>query len=143
MFEINTARSHISFMNAFVYLNGLSITAWLARFLEMLALFYNRSALLCSANHHAQIHESRTSGNHKIVLPKCVFDASDIWYVVASKLANVDVNNVFNQQDGATCHTACQNVTLLHEKRHGRVIFPLLVCFMSDYVKSEVYGNKP
>lgn len=38
------------------------------------------------------------------------------------KLQNMDLNSMWFQQDGATCHTARETVELLHESFPGRVI---------------------
>lgn len=72
-------------------------------------------------------------------------------------LDNFNLNAMWFQQDGATCHTACQTIDLLREKFDGRVIsrngyvnWPPRSCditpldfFLWGYVKSLVYANKP
>ncbi|EFN78794.1 hypothetical protein EAI_16705, partial [Harpegnathos saltator] len=39
-----------------------------------------------------------------------------------SKLQDIDVDDMWFQQDGATCHTARETIQLLHESFPGRVI---------------------
>jgi len=38
------------------------------------------------------------------------------------KLEDIDVTNMWFQQDGATCHTARETIQLLHETFPGRVL---------------------
>ena len=39
------------------------------------------------------------------------------------KLQNMNVNNMWFQQDGAICHTTRETIQLLHESFPSRVIF--------------------
>lgn len=69
----------------------------------------------------------------------------------------IDVEDMFFQQDGATCHTARETMVLLQTKFPGRVIsrfgdqhWPPRSCdltpmdfFLWGYVKEKVYANKP
>ena len=69
----------------------------------------------------------------------------------------MDLTNTWFQQDGATCHTACDTLTLLHEKFEGSVIsrggdvhWPPRSCdltpldfFLWGFVKSRVYSDQP
>lgn len=69
----------------------------------------------------------------------------------------MDLTNTWFQQDGATCHTARDTLTLLHEKFEGSVIsrggdvnWPPRSCdltpldfFLWGFVKSRVYADKP
>jgi hypothetical protein len=69
----------------------------------------------------------------------------------------MDMEGMWFQQDGATCHTACETMELLREKFPGRVIsrngdrnWPPRSCdfspcdfFLWGFVKSRVYANKP
>ncbi|GFW96840.1 uncharacterized protein TNCV_2159761 [Trichonephila clavipes] len=73
------------------------------------------------------------------------------------ELNNHDVQELWFQQDGATCHTARATIDLLKDtlgdrliSRFGKVNWPPrscdltpLDCFMWDYVKSLVYADKP
>ncbi|GFW50031.1 uncharacterized protein TNCV_2316131 [Trichonephila clavipes] len=73
------------------------------------------------------------------------------------ELNNHDVQELWFQQDGATCHTACATIDLLKDtfgdrliSRFGPVNWPPRSCdltpldyFLSGYVKSLVYANKP
>ena len=73
------------------------------------------------------------------------------------KLEDIDIDDMWFQQDGATCHTADATVTLLHEKfpdrvisRKGDVNWPPRSCdltpldfFLWGHVKGEVYKNNP
>lgn len=73
------------------------------------------------------------------------------------ELRNGDINNVFFQQDGATCHTSRETIDLLQQHFPGRVIsrnanvnWPPRSCdltpldfFLWGHVKSLVYKNKP
>jgi transposase len=73
------------------------------------------------------------------------------------KLEDTEIDNLWFQQDGATCHTARQTLALLHEKFPQRVIslhgdqeWPPRSCdltpcdfFLWGYVKSQVYANNP
>ena len=74
-----------------------------------------------------------------------------------SKLYDIDVANMWFQQDGATSHTACETIQLLHEKFPGRVLsrsgdknWPPRSCdltpldfFLWGYLKSQIYVSKP
>lgn len=69
----------------------------------------------------------------------------------------MDVDDVYFQQDGATCHTAGETMALLRDKFPGRVIsrngdfnWPPRSCdltpldfFLWGYVKDKVYANAP
>ncbi|GFV46028.1 uncharacterized protein TNCV_2200381 [Trichonephila clavipes] len=73
------------------------------------------------------------------------------------ELNNHDVEELWFQQDGATCHTACATIDLLKDtfgdrliSRFGPVNWPPRSCdltpldyFLWDYVKSLVYADKP
>lgn len=73
------------------------------------------------------------------------------------KLQDVDVNDMWFQQDGATCHTTRETIQLLHESFPGRVIsrfgdqnWPPRSCdltpldfFLWGFLKSKVYAIKP
>ena len=73
------------------------------------------------------------------------------------QLDGMDMEGMWFQQDGATCHTACETMELLREKFPGRVIsrngdrnWPPRSCdlspcdfFLWGFVKSRVYANKP
>ena len=73
------------------------------------------------------------------------------------ELDAMDVDDVYFQQDGATCHTAGETMALLREKFPGRVIsrngdfdWPPRSCdltpldfFLWGYVKNKVYANAP
>ncbi|GFW44760.1 uncharacterized protein TNCV_4510741 [Trichonephila clavipes] len=73
------------------------------------------------------------------------------------KLNNHDVQELWFQQDGATCHTARATIELVKDtfgdrliSRFGPVIWSPrscdltpLDCFLWGYVKSLVYANKP
>ncbi|XP_018359883.1 PREDICTED: uncharacterized protein LOC108759083 [Trachymyrmex cornetzi] len=73
------------------------------------------------------------------------------------KLDDIDVDDMWFQQDGATCHTARETIQLLHETFPGRVLsrfgdqnWPPRSCdltpldfFLWSYLKSKVYVNKP
>jgi len=72
-------------------------------------------------------------------------------------LNDIDVEDYWFQQDGATCHTAHDTIHLLSEtfeerliSRHGPVNWPPRSCditpvdyFLWGYVKSKVYADKP
>ncbi|GFW64344.1 putative DD41D transposase [Trichonephila clavipes] len=72
------------------------------------------------------------------------------------ELNNYDVQELWFQQDGATCHTARATINLLKDtfgnrliSRFGSVNLPPRSCdlepldyFLWDYVKSLVYANK-
>jgi hypothetical protein len=72
-------------------------------------------------------------------------------------LNGVNIEDLWFQQDGATCHTAHQTIALLHEKFPGRVLSrnadrncPARSCdltpcdfFLWGYLKSQVYENNP
>ena len=69
----------------------------------------------------------------------------------------MDVDDLYYQQDGATCHTSSEIIGLLREKFLGRVIsrncdynWPPRSCdltpldfFLRGYVKHKVYSNAP
>jgi hypothetical protein len=69
----------------------------------------------------------------------------------------MDMEDMWIQQDGATCHTARETTELLQERFPGRVIsrngdqnWPPRSCdltpcdfFLWGFVKSRVYANKP
>ena len=71
------------------------------------------------------------------------------------QLEDMDVDDVYLQQDGATCHTSGETIGLLREKFRGRVIsrngdynWPPRSCdltpldfFLWDYVKDKVYTD--
>ena len=73
------------------------------------------------------------------------------------ELEHIDVQNMWFQQDGATCHTATETINLLKEKfgdriisRRGTVNWPprscdlsLLDFFLWGFLKSKVYANNP
>lgn len=73
------------------------------------------------------------------------------------RVDDMNLENMWFQQDGATCHTARDTINLLHEKfdgfvisRGGDVNWPPRSCdltpldyFLWGYVKSQVYANKP
>lgn len=73
------------------------------------------------------------------------------------ELGNLDTNDIWFQQDGATCHTAHATLDILHEQFEGMVIsrggdvnwpprsfdFTLLDFFLRGFLKSQVYANKP
>ncbi|GFV89999.1 putative LOC100569746 [Trichonephila clavipes] len=73
------------------------------------------------------------------------------------ELNNYDVQELWFQQDGATCHTARATIDLLKDtfgdhliSRFGPVNWPPRSCdltpldyFLWDYVKSLVYADKP
>ena len=73
------------------------------------------------------------------------------------ELNGMDVEDVWFQQDGATCHSANATMALLNEKFPGRIIsrnsevnWPPRSCdltpldfFLWGYLKSKVYANKP
>lgn len=73
------------------------------------------------------------------------------------QLDGIDVENMFFQQDGATCHTAHETMVLLRTKFPDRVIsrfgdqnWPPRSCdltpmdfFLWGYLKGKVYANKP
>ncbi|CAK9806600.1 hypothetical protein ANTPLA_LOCUS4952 [Anthophora plagiata] len=73
------------------------------------------------------------------------------------KLKDMDLNNMWFQQDGTTCHTAHATMDLLHDIFNGMIIscfgdvnWPPRSCdlmpldfFLWGYVKSRVYANKP
>lgn len=73
------------------------------------------------------------------------------------QLNAIDVEDLWFQQDGATCHTANATMALLNEKFPGRIIsrnsevnWPPRSCdltpldfFLWGYLKSRVYANKP
>jgi len=73
------------------------------------------------------------------------------------KLDDMDVSDMWFQQDGATCHTTKATMTFLDERFQGRIIsrnsdsnrLPRLCdliplnYFLWGYLKSKVYANKP
>ena len=73
------------------------------------------------------------------------------------QLNGMDLDDMWFQQDGATCHTAHDTIALLKTKfdervisRNGPVQWPPRSCdltpldyFLWGYVKSLVYANKP
>jgi hypothetical protein len=73
------------------------------------------------------------------------------------ELDGMDVDDLWFQQDGATCHTAHATMALLSEKFPGRIIsrnsevnWPPRSCdltpldfFLWGFLKSKVYANKP
>lgn len=73
------------------------------------------------------------------------------------ELDNIDLENIWFQQDGATCHTATETIDLLKTKFPGRVIsrfgdinWPPRSCdltpldfFLWGFVKEKVYANNP
>ena len=71
---------------------------------------------------------------------------------LCSELDGIDLDNVYFQQDGATCHTSNETIALLREKFPDRVIsrrgdhnWPPRSCdfFLSGHVKDKVYANSP
>jgi len=70
---------------------------------------------------------------------------------------DMDIDNMWFQQDGATCHTPDATMDILHERFEGMVIsrggdvnwsptscdLPPLDFFLWSYLKSQVYMNKP
>lgn len=73
------------------------------------------------------------------------------------QINGMDLGNMWFQQDGATCHTARDTISLLKGKfnekiisRNGPVNWPARSCdltpldyFLWGYLKSQVYANKP
>lgn len=73
------------------------------------------------------------------------------------EIEDIDVENMWFQQDGATCHTAGATLDVLRQRFPGRIIsrfgdvnWPPRSCdltpldfFLWGYVKSRVYVNKP
>ena len=73
------------------------------------------------------------------------------------ELGDVDVDDLWFQQDGATCHTANETINLLKKtfgeriiSRRGPVAWPPRSCdltpldyFLWGYVKSVLYTDKP
>lgn len=73
------------------------------------------------------------------------------------EIEDMDLDDMWFQQDGATCHTANETMALLREKFNGRVIscrgdvnWPPRSCdltpldfFLWGYLKEKVYVNKP
>lgn len=73
------------------------------------------------------------------------------------ELEDMNVDDMWFQQDGATCHTANETMALLREKFNGRVIsqrgdvdWPPRSCdltpldfFLWGYLKKKVYVDKP
>lgn len=76
---------------------------------------------------------------------------------VFPEIDDIDTDDIWFQQDGATCHTAKETINLLKEKfgesiisRNGPVNWPPRSCdltpldfFLWGYVKSLCYANKP
>ena len=74
-----------------------------------------------------------------------------------TKLEAMDTEDLWFQQDGATCHTALATMTLIHQRFEGRVISrggnvdgPQRSCditpldyFLWGYFRSRVFTNKP
>ena len=72
-------------------------------------------------------------------------------------MEDMDVDDVYFRQNGATCHTSCETFGLLREKFPGRVIsqygdynWPPRSCdltpldfFLWGYVKDRVYAHAP
>lgn len=66
------------------------------------------------------------------------------------QLNGMDLDDMWFQQDGATCHTAHDTIALLKTKFDERVMSARVICdltpldyFLWGYVKSLVYANKP
>ena len=73
------------------------------------------------------------------------------------EIIDMDVDNMWFQQDGATCHTARETLNLLRTRFGGRIIsrngdvnWPPRSCdltpldyFLWGYVKSKAYENNP
>ena len=73
------------------------------------------------------------------------------------RIEEMNVEGMWFQQDGATCHTARETIQLLHQSFPGRVIsrfgdqnWPRRSCdltpldfFLWGFLKSMVYANKP
>ena len=64
-----------------------------------------------------------------------------------SKLDDIDVTNMWFQQDGATSHTARETIQLLHKKFPGRVLsrsgdqnWPPRSCDLTPLLLSSFYG---
>ncbi|GFW43249.1 DUF4817 domain-containing protein [Trichonephila clavipes] len=80
-----------------------------------------------------------------------------VWCALWAELNNHDVQELWFQQDGATCHTARATIDLLKDmfgdrliSRFGPVNWPPRSCdltpldyFLWSYVKSLVYADKP
>lgn len=74
-----------------------------------------------------------------------------------SQIKNLNLNDVYFQQDGATCHTSHETIEMLQQKFPGRVIsrfgdinYPPRSCdltpldfFLWGFVKDKVYYNAP
>ena len=74
-----------------------------------------------------------------------------------NELDGTDVNDMFFEKDGTTCHTAAETMKLLRTKFHGRVIsrrgdvnWPPRSCdlapldfFLWGFLKGKVYANDP
>lgn len=67
---------------------------------------------------YAEIHKSTIDGYHKLILSTCLYDATNLC-VLWPQMVNVEVNNVFYQQDGAICDTAHGTITLFCGKLPG------------------------
>jgi len=73
---------------------------------------------------------------------------SNLW----PKMDDMDTNNMWFQQDGATCHTPHATMDILHERfedivisRGGDVNWPSRSCdlrLLPSYLKSQIYMNK-
>lgn len=72
------------------------------------------------------------------------------------ELETIDIENMWFQQNGATCHTANATLDLLREKFGNRILssgsvnWPPRSCdltpldfFLWGYIKSQVYADKP
>lgn len=78
-------------------------------------------------------------------------------YYFFNEIRDIDVRNIWFQQDGATFHTAHRTIELLREKFPGRLLskggdqnWPPRSCdltpldfFLFGYLKSRVYANNP
>ena len=82
---------------------------------------------------------------------------STTWRILRKDLEARNLDDIWFQQDGATCHTARETMAILREQlgeqlisRFGPVNWPCRSCditpvdfFLWDYVKSKVYMDKP
>ena len=78
-------------------------------------------------------------------------------WILWTELEDMDVDDVYFQQDGATCYTSSETISLLREKFPGRVIsrngdynWPPISCdlthldfFLWGYVKDKVFSDAP
>lgn len=55
------------------------------------------------------------AGGIIIIINQHIILSTDGWQLIWSKLDEMDVNNTWFQQDGATCHTAEATMNILHE----------------------------